>query len=246
MKKFFALAATALFILTSCSSDDAQPTNPGTNPDEGVLLKKSIETGPDGVITAIYNYEGTKLLNITYSDGSKDVYTYDSFMNVISDIEEYDENNNLVASSSFTYDGFGRLISMHDSVWATTYTYNEDGTISFTRGQNFQYGVIYDNKVSTYTVHPWGGSDTMLWDNYEYDDKNDPLKNVMGMDRLAIAYGYPKHFGNNLTNNYTTREDGSFNQQLYTASFTYNSQGYPVTEHRDDLGYISDFQYFYE
>lgn len=248
------MAAIALFTLVSCSEDDATPTNPGENPVDAVLLKKTIETSLFGSFTRIYNYEGAKLLNVTYSTGGREEYTYDPDFDLIKTIKHYDENNIIVATYHFNYNlATGKLVEFSESfdeyTSVTEFTHNADGTVSYTTDDGQQYGVIYDNKFSLYT--DLGPTTSMLWHNFELDDKKDPMMNVLGMDKLLggdkpyLGYFGPK-FGHNITDYHTTRADGAFNQQLQTSTYTYNNQGYPITEQRDDIGNVYSIEYFYE
>lgn len=101
MKKLmYALSATLLFV--ACSKDDA-PATEISNLDTTVLLRKSIETSDNGnSITYLYNYTGKKINSIINQDdsGEKTLFTYTG--DLITKIEEY-EDNELVYTENYFY-----------------------------------------------------------------------------------------------------------------------------------------------
>jgi hypothetical protein len=252
MKKIFAAAAIALLMFTSCSDDSS--SNNGTNT---VLIKKMIEQYQDGsIVTILYDYEGTKLSGISQSDGQGVNFTYtgDQVTKV-----EYLENNAMVRWSDFTYDTEGRVVQMieygyedaeveegEDPVqlpWAnrTTYTYNGDGTISlvkYTGDHETQTEVseegtltVVEGNVTKYASVP--GNST-----YIFDANNNPEKNITGIDAINIAWQYGGV--NNLTS--ATYSNGT---GAYSATYTYNSDQYPVTAIEEEGGQTTHIWYMY-
>lgn len=82
MKKFFTLAATALFIMTSCSGDDAAPVDnpdPGpTTPTQVRMQVKEMEVTPAGGATTVtkFEYDGRKLIKIIYGVNDFEEFYY--------------------------------------------------------------------------------------------------------------------------------------------------------------------------
>lgn len=235
MKKVFSMAAIALFMMTSCSSDDDNnPTN-NTNP---VLVTQMtyIEDG-DAPVTANYTYDGNKIIKVTYNDGTYEDYTYNS-NNKITNIKTYDSGE-VVEESNFTYNASGQLsseVSLEGSLgYKTEYTYNNDGTISY---------VDYEGSIESQTLLTASGTITITNGNitqeiivddtpqtwsYTYDNKNNPFKNIASAMELLLYNGGSEIGGivNNVTTlivDYSELEE----DEVYTTTYTYNAQNYPT------------------
>ena len=59
MKKIFYLFSITFLILQSCSSGESESTNTDT-----ILIKKTIETDPQGIYTNIFEYNGNKIVKV--------------------------------------------------------------------------------------------------------------------------------------------------------------------------------------
>jgi len=257
MKKLLTMAAIALFTMTSCSEDDATPTD-NTNPSNAVLVKKIVTTGPEGVLTALYSYNGTKLSEINYSDGSREIITYQG--DLIKTWKTYDADNTNTYEGTFSYEN-GELresvsIFDNDGIVATkTYTDNGDGTISCLKTYsdtnliwNYEF---YPTKYSYLVPSFFGEGSNLTWYYFEFDNKNSPYANIIGYGKIVHETDFnPLQAEHNITGETWASADGAFTGQSRTSTYTYNSQDYPVTEHRVDSDINgddqSDIQYFYE
>lgn len=245
MKKIFTIAAIALFTITSCSDDDSTPTS---NPDESAILPVKIIRTEDGeIITSDLTYNGTKLVSVINEYGS-DLYTYDG--DQIVERKVY-EGSTLMYHEFFEYNENGQLSEYRELTIAdntankTLFTYNSNGTISTEEyGGNLESqteleynGIItmengnivsYVNEISNYT--------------YTYDTKNNPTKNITGIQAIYIAI--QSGGVNNITSeNYVVVPSGIELDWTYT--YTYNSDNFPVTENVTGQSTYSD-QFFYE
>lgn len=251
MKKIFSLAAIALFMLTSCSSDD--DSSPVDNPGSGaILLKKTIAADQDGnELTTDYAYDGNKLTNVTDSEGFKMNLFYENDLLVKI---EYFENNILNQRDVYTYDANNRLATVImmdlDEDWASKmlFTHNSNGTVSIEdyTGDLLEQTTLYGNGMVTYnnsnivdyTVTTTGGSEVNRV--YTFDSKNNPLKNIVSFDTFNLAY---QEGGSNNTLSYTNEAY----DEASTTEYTYNSDNYPTTSvETDNNGTITTTQYFYE
>ncbi|KGO94264.1 hypothetical protein [Flavobacterium subsaxonicum] len=250
MKKIFTLAAIALFTLASCSDDDATSTT--TNPEESlVFVKKTIETDSfDGsVITTTYTYTGNKLVSAESSDGTTEVRSYDNNNHLVA-IEYNDEG--YIKKEEFVYNSAGQLITYYwkimyeDYAEKTTFTYNANGTISTleTWGDLTSQTDVDGTGLITLSngniiQHAFTSSYGTEVNNFTYDDKNNPFRNVLGQD--AINLTIPEDGVNNIL---TSVDEGNNN---FTNTYTYNSNNYPtvnVLSFDDDS--TKTTQYFYE
>lgn len=252
MKKIFTLGALALFLMTSCSSDDSSDPVDNGNETGTVLLKKSIETDTDGYeYTNYFNYNGNQLTSVTDSEGGEMNFYYEN--NLLVKIE-YFEDGTITQRDLFTYDANNKLATSVildlDEDWANKmlYTHNSDGTVSIEdytgdlTEQTNLYGngvVTYsNNNIVNYTLTSTGGNSVSSV--YTFDSKNNPLKNMSAFDIFNLAY---QEGGHNNTLSYTNEAYG----ESETTVYTYNSDNYPVTStETDGNGDVTVTQYFYE
>ena len=252
MKKFLTLGALALFLMTSCSSDDSSDSV--DNGSTSVLLKKTIATDEDGYeYTTNYNYDGNKLTSVTDSEGSKMNLFYENDLLVKI---EYSENNVVNQRDLLTYDSNNKLATFNildlDEDWAqkTLFTHNSNGTVSTVEytGDLTEQTSLYGNGVITYNngniidytlTRP---SESVESWTYTFDDKNSPLKNIASFDSFNLGY---QEGG---INNITAYINVMYGQtDSYNTTYTYNNDNYPLTSvENDGDGYTTTTQYFYE
>jgi len=241
--------AAASLLMASCGNDDSADTTPA---ETTILLKKSIETDEDGyVLTSIYTYDGNKIISATYSDDTKDVFTYTN--DNITQIQTYDSNA-LDEEEMFEYNGNGQVTTYiyksygsGDYAERSTYVYNTNGTVTVTEytGTHSAQTTLRGTRVITVvndniTKNVFTDADGEISDTetFTFDDKNNPLKNILGIKAINMAYGIDG------VNNILTEWSGG--SQDYTYAYTYNSNDFPVTFTSNDDGYTSTTQYFYE
>lgn len=264
MKKFLTIAAIALFTLTACSDDDAQPTNSGENPTDTILLRKVISFNPisQQQEESIYTYDNqNRLISITESETAEGSYfTYTG--NKITKSEIKDSEGIVFQTYTYEYDTNGRLVVYKSfgeigpgaTTFKDVFIYNEDGTISTTQysgDQNSQpnvgaSAVFYLNggnivkKVVT-PIYPGGAPAPSFTINYTFDNKFTPSRNIPGMSETTIA---DQDGG---VNNVTSTDYVESNDYDSTITYTYNSAGYPLTSQGSSTWSSSNItQYFYE
>ena len=250
MKKIIALAAIALFMI-SCSEDDSQTTNPA----DTVLLKKMTSTDEDGnVITYNYTYDGNKLVGMLATDGSSAAYTYTG------DHITYSKHISSQQTMEYFYDfnEEGKVISefnkaiFHEADFAvnvtSTYIYNDDGSTSVHVISDFEEGEDTENNYKIiYT------GNTMIYDysenfkyTYNYDGKNSPFKNVLGLQQIDQSQNLLTLFAK--IPDPTVPEPVMLNNNTYI----YNDANYPVSgtlsigDYYTDVIETRQYQYFYE
>lgn len=229
MKKTFPLPAIALIMLFTISCSDNDSNNTAANP---VLLKKMVEVSEDGSQgSATYTYNGTKLATTTNSNGRRDITTYTG--DLITKVETYD-NDILTGEELFEYDADNRII-VHttryideNNGYKNTFSYDSNGTIvtqEFSGNATAQTSlvmrgvltVVSDN-VMRHVFRYNGASESV--ENFTYDTKNDPNKNVTGIKQYNIATMYGG------VNNILTRNDGA---AVFTTVYAYNADDYPTS-----------------
>jgi hypothetical protein len=256
MKKILAMAAIALFMV-SCTDDDSNSTQTGTK------LVKVTETDSDGSYISNLTYDGNKLIEINSNDGEKSVITYTG--DLVTEWKTYDADNELIYKDTYEYNSQNQLVTyiefsydadFGDDVYKTTYVHNANGTISFTE----YYSDNLDNPDSftqdatgtitetTLTTIYDMGEDTEVY-TYTFDGKNNPLKAITGMDKIAFAntMGTTKFYNENVVSQ-SSSWNGGTSVLGSTTVYTYNAANYPLTqtETQADGSYTSTTTYTYE
>lgn len=248
MKKLFYLFAFFTVILSSCSSDDNTSSLP-------ILVTQMIQTseyaGNIETNTINFNYSGNKLINQTIGSASVD-FTYTG--NLITKIE-YKQGNEVYQRIEYTYDGDEKLINYKrfefDNISSdygiiVNYVYNTNGSVNFTRYSGYLPNLNLSSS-GTFTMNQEGLVSTIAssngdFHNYSYDSKNNPYKNILGVDKIPFEDDEANSFYRNYIN--IDKTDSGFS---YTTSFNhnYNSNDYPAQTTEDDGYEIVTTQYIY-
>lgn len=260
MKKVFAMAAVALFMMTSCSDDDSTSNSTQT----GTKLIKVVETDSEGDFISNLTYDGNKLIEINTNDGEKSVITYTG--NLITEWKAFDADNQLLYKDIYEYNSQNQLVAYYeisydtefgDDVYKTSYVHNSNGTISFTEyySDNIDDLDTFTEEIATGTITETTltaiynmGEDTEVY-TYTFDGKNNPLKTITGMDKIAFAntMGSTKFYTENVVTQSSSWNGGATVLESTTV-YTYNAANYPLTqtETQADGSYTSTTHYTYE
>jgi len=258
MKKLLYVFSALALIFTSCSSDSDSSSDDSSGT---VLVKKTIVTDADGnVVTTNFAYNGDKLVSII--DDTPDTpaepnlrmfFTYTG--NLITKIEYKLASGAIDQLDVFAYDANERLISLtrtfpNEPDWGNkeTFVHNADGTIS----SSYYSGdaISQTNLVSTGKVFFTNGNISKIEEYvdgvttktniYTYDAKNNPLKNILGMSKIAFTDGEAEAINNNMLTSDETSLGAS------SSVYTYNSGNYPITCVTTDADGEATTQFFYE
>lgn len=248
MKKIGLAFSTLLLILSSCSSSDSSSSSSGT------LLEKVIETYDDGTVETInYIYNGNKIVRITSDFGEETVYTYAGDL-IVKEESYFDDM--LEDETTFEYNASQKLIKSTrtnaSEVEVDNFTYNSNNTVSFITTSNSVVkatGTIYFNGDQPFKKEKLVDPGTIFeYDQIEestFDNKVNPLANVLGFSKIILAYP-----------NFRVGFDGISNNVLVftidnvvegSSTYTYNSNNMPASEVYDDQQdeYDSNIQYIY-
>jgi hypothetical protein len=248
MKKILCLfSALTLVLISSCSSDDSSSSDSSGI----VLLKKTIRTDSDGLkITTNFTYDGNKLVSIV--DNSGDGNTYYTYTNDLIIKEVYKLPDGTVEQiNTYEYDTNKRLVvfvrsePIDELGTKHVYIYNADGTISIKDyiGDDKSQTVFNGEGKITFT----NGEITSITTDYSpdkaytYDDKNNPMKNVIGLDKIA----FEDSDASGIFHNIVSEKDTESNEVVGTYVFTYNSDNYPVKSIDTEHGEKTTTEYFY-
>ncbi|WP_125722507.1 hypothetical protein [Flavobacterium ustbae] len=239
--KLFLFSILILGTFASCSSDE----NSYDKEDTSVLPKTMSYNYPDfpeDNTKITITYAGNKIVS-SVEDDSKTVFTYDG--NMITKQIQYDiEGGKEIKDTevSYSYENgklktriirelFSEDYPEGQYIYKTVYTHVSEAVITYVN-----YSINSDTKVETKSTD---GTLTYNKGNlvknelsgspksdrvYEYDAKNNPLKNILGFDLLLNEVSdYAK---NNVTKE--TKSDNGTNVASYLTTYTYNEKGYPI------------------
>ncbi|RZJ49452.1 MAG: hypothetical protein EOO44_18235 [Flavobacterium sp.] len=249
MKKIISLFIVLSLLLTSCSSDDAPQDTPV---DSVILVKKTVQTGLDGKIyTSEFSYDGRKIVkqlkkeNDQYTETINYYYTGDLITKY-----EITKGSDIIYSTDITYEGnklktlfSKRKTDVPDLILyiKINYTYNADGTVSIVQKDvdpdtqketNPIFGELtYSNGNVVKEIYDITYYDITTNVALEYDTKNSPYKNILGVKYLLNIgdFGYSENNNTKFTIVDTNKPSGF---RIYTTTFTYNENNFPIESKR--------------
>jgi hypothetical protein len=202
MKKIIALLSIVLLTIVSCSEDSAT---------EVILPKRVVSSGgsePRSTLTLSYN--GNKLNEINREDG-KSIYTYSGDLIVK---EENFKGARLTSTRDYTYESnnLKSYIEISNNLNASTgnitinkkkyvFTYNPNGTVleeiydidnatsDETKRSDYITRTYSNGNLIKEVEFNYGGSTNSSYvytTTYEYDNKNNPVKNILGLGKVLV------------------------------------------------------------
>lgn len=198
MKKYFLLFCIFTTMLFSCSSSNDETDN--IIPSD-VLVKRMI-TNNNGFITeSFFDYNNKKIAGYHNSHGNTKTFIYDG--DKIIQIKWYDipsQNSELLQTVDFDYNTDGTLKGfltnfLNEQFNKIEFSYNSNSQVSYTLYSGIslnslnlaETGIIYlTNNLVTQIVSTRVVSGNVATADYTYDNKNHPLKNVIGYDKLIL------------------------------------------------------------
>lgn len=174
----------------------------------------------------IFRYENNKLIqSIRYYSNSEDSgYT-------LPPPSDWDEEPSTTTDFIYNSDGSKTII------WATKDYIESDGLYG-NYNKSINYFDEVGNVIKRETFKTANSSGRI--DHFNFDSKNTPYKNIVGVIHLGGLFGY----NNNEVENYN--EMNTFDSQVY---YEYNSYGYPISSRReylhDDNLYSPVTEYYY-
>lgn len=225
MKKLLFILCITCYLLVSCSSNDDE-ANDSSNGDNSTLVKKITST--DGEFNE-FVYDGNKLMRVIYQNGSYSEFTYTG--DLISSMFEYKANNKPGAYAESYEHSNGKLVGLKvyynsELVESYNYTYLDGNSVKetdliddkvnrklyFDSNQNIiKQEYFWNNKIEETTV-------------WTYDNKNNPFKNVIGLNfamRSIDAYIDSK-------NNIISFVQSGDENGKSTFEYQYNDQNFPT------------------
>lgn len=259
MKNSFTILIGLLLItLFSCTKEGDNNIVNVYNDSNSILLKNIIirNKNTNAIFKSInFIYNGNKIIKSVEQNGNTSFYEYTG--DLISNIKIFNFNNELILEYDFMY--------LNNNLSQTIYkefqnNYSEKRNYLFNGNLiNFQYfkGDLLDQNILLKTGTILFQNDEIKERNitynlqnstqqhitYEYDDKNNPYKNVIGIDKLMIELD---RFGGIYKNPISTMS--VYNNSVYNSvnyTYQYNSNNYPIKSMDDSNNLLSNFKYEY-
>jgi len=258
MKKLLILPFILILILNSCSSDDSSSEDKSVLPQTISYMYPNIYLGTNTTITLKYN--GNKIISSTESD-SKTLFTYNGDLITKQEMFEIDQQGNETKTDEavYTYEN-GKLKTkiFRESITTqypegqyitkTVYTHSSNESISYINYSvniNTKEETKYNEGILTYKdgtlTKEQSGSATRV---YEYDTKNNPLKNVLGFDLLLNEIS---EIGKNNAVKITSKACTDCSEGVYLSDYIYNDKNYPTrhTSHTNSGSIEYEIEYTY-
>jgi len=245
MKNLLLLCSTVAFMLTSCSNDD------NSSKEDTSILPKTIsytypstDLGTNSKSTVTYN--GNKIVG-SANERSKTIFTYtgnviakqeqfdiDSKGTEIKDIEAIYTYENGKLKTRITRESFNTQYPNGQYIEKTVYAYASNDLISYVN-YSINPDTQTETKISEGSLNYKDGN--LIKDQfksgvsvstrvYEYDNKRNPLKNILGFELLLNE---TECSTNNVLK--TTRTDSGIpNSSVYLTNYIYNEKDYPLKQ----------------
>ncbi|MFN3753469.1 hypothetical protein [Flavobacterium sp.] len=264
MKKAIQILFVSLLVVmfTSCSSDDN-----GNQPDTSVVLLKKMESevmGNHGVYN--FSYDGRKLAKVNYEIHTPSMQTgYDKYYysgELIAEIKTFNGSNQNTFSTVFTYNANNQLEQVvkknlqNGTATKMVFTYNPNGTV-----EALNYTGTLDSQTILSAVSEkyfiennnivrieFTGSASQTAMDFEYDGANNPMRNVIGMDKIKLhtydsdgRYGITKNL-KKVTTYFATVESSQVDFEL-----VYDENNYPLTRYSTETSpgpFSYNFEYY--
>ena len=238
MKKLVLLSAIISLVITSCSSDTDSKK-------ENLILPKTITyTYPPETEKAIeiglVRYDGNKINSIIGAN-KRTLFTYTDNLITKQVVYEKDKQGKEFKSKEAFYSYKNgkldtKISHTSDALspdWVfthkTVYMHSSNELISFVT-----YSINNDTKVETKTIEG-----TLNYENgnlvrragniwsyvYEYDNKNNPLKNIVGLDLLLDDI---REIGKNNVVKITNKPSPNSTPAIFLRDYTYDDNNYPT------------------
>lgn len=246
MKKITLLFSFFAFLFLSCANDDdSQQIDDMSN----ILLQKIVTQSEEGNYETVFKYDGKKLVEAKSALQNKQFnYTGDKITK-ISWYTNPNADNQLMQYVDFEYLPDGKLKSFKKYINApinVEFTYVGEDTVNFVataeRGAYSFYGYfkVKNNEILQYVYLDGGRPRPSV--NYQYDEKNHPLRNVTGYGNLFLFHYFCSSFHvDGFTTNIGSSKNCISNSLIdnpsvieITNMYEYNNDGFPKTIRQND------------
>lgn len=263
MKKAIQILFVSFLVLmfASCSSDD------NNQPDSSVVLLKKMDSEVLGNhATYNFDYIGRKLTKVNFENHTPSMQTgYDKFFytgDLITEIKTYNGSNQNIFNTLFTYNANNQLVQvvklnlLNSTGTKTVFTYNGNGTVdalNYTGTLEAQTALTLVSEKffmenNNIVKIEFTGSTTQTAMDFEYDSANNPMRNVIGMDKIKLhTYDSDGRFGVTGNLKKVITHFASVESSQVDFELVYNDKNYPVSSYSTETSpgpYQFNFEYY--
>ncbi|RYJ39573.1 hypothetical protein NU08_1242 [Flavobacterium anhuiense] len=242
MRKITYLLCISLFIFTSCSSESDTPQNTETS----TVPKKQIISRLDSPVTIDFVFDGNKIVSSTHSDNYVVKYTYKG------DLITKKESSDLTNEYSYT-DGklttYLRKLTGRDYYDKYSYTYVSNDVVSFVVSR-ITISTGAEEVISAKNIYTLKDGNIIKYETsssvttYKYDNKNSPMRNVLGFNKIFEEQPQVSSSVNNVTSySVTLSNNSSYTNEI---TYTYNDHNFPTEinyYHGQSIAFTNKYSY---
>lgn len=237
MRKITALICFSLLILTSCSSDD----NTSQNTETSRVPKKQIISDLNGPVTIDFVFDGNKIVSGTHSGNYVVKYTYTG------DLITKKEASDFTSEYSYT-DGklttYLQKLTGRDYYDKYSYTYESNDVVSFVVSR-ITISTGAEEVISAKNIYTLKDGNIIKYETssstttYNYDNKNSPMRNVLGFNKILESQPQVSSSVNNVTSyTVTLANNSSYTNEI---AYVFDENNFPT-----EINYKSfSFKYSY-
>ncbi|MDQ6527635.1 hypothetical protein [Flavobacterium sp. LHD-85] len=239
MKKIIFMLCISLLIFTSCSSEG----NTSQNAETSRVPKQQIISSLDNPVTIDFVFDGNKIVSSTHSGNYVVKYTYTA------DLITKTESSDLIKEYIYTNGKLAtylRKLPGRDYYDKYSYTYESNDVVSFVVTR-ITISTGAEEVISAKNIYTLKDGNIIKYETkssvttYKYDNKNSPMRNVLGFNKIFEEQPQVSSSVNNVTSYTVTLADNS----SYTNEITYSYDGdnFPTVINYKALSFISTYSY---
>lgn len=243
MNKITYLICILLMILTSCSSEDNSSQNAETG---RVPKKQKIISRLDNTVPIDFVFDGNKIVSSTHSGYYVIKYTYTG------DLITKKESSDLTSEYSYT-DGklttYLRKLPGQDYYDRYSYTYESNDVVSFVVTR-VTISTGAEEVISAKNIYTLKDGNIVKYENkssvttYKYDNKNSPMRNVLGFNKIFEEQPQVSSSVNNVTSySVTLSNNFSYTNEI---TYTYDDHDFPTEinyYHGQSIAFTNKYSY---
>ncbi|TDX14363.1 hypothetical protein EDB96_1100 [Flavobacterium sp. S87F.05.LMB.W.Kidney.N] len=266
MKKYlFFCLSVICFVLISCSDEEYMHSQNNIFPK---TLHTKYPSAPSQNFLTTIVYDGSKILMIS-NEKEKIKYLYEGSY-IVKETRYKLVNGREVEYSETSYEYENEdlktvNVNLSGKVKKYVYSYKSDGTIlketyDFDNKTEKEFKNS-ENKILTFvrgnltnSVFSWGFRDIVSTSRYDYDERNNAFKNVLGFSKLLDQINFESEQNISSSNNLKKYDvkinyvpDMIFEPCSYNMEYEYNKSGYPtkktIYDYKGEIEEIVEYSY---
>ncbi|QLC65905.1 hypothetical protein LPB248_06280 [Flavobacterium sp. LPB0248] len=239
MRKITTLFCMSLLIFTSCSSED----NSSQNTETSRVPKKQIISSVNAPVTIDFVFDGNKIVSSTHSGNYVVKYTYTGDLITKKESSDLTNEYNYTNGKLTTY---LRKLTGRDYYDKYSYTYESNDVVSFVVTR-ITISTGAEEVISAKNIYTLKNGNIIKYETsssvitYKYDNKNNPMRNILGFNKIFEEQPQVSSSVNNVTSyTVTLANNSSYTNEI---TYTYDDNNFPTVINNKALSSISTYSY---